>query len=670
MQFVNINFLWAFLLLAIPIFIHLFQFRRFKKVYFSNVAFLKSIQITASSRNKLKHLLVLASRLLALAFLIFAFAQPFIPSKSNLANSGKKYVSLFVDNSFSMNATSNGVSLLDQAKSTALAIVKGYAQNDLFQIITHDFSGKQQRLISKEEAIAAIDEIKPTASSRKWEEIQNRQADILSRDNSPNKIAYLISDLQRSMGKTIVKNGVQFYALPIKAQSINNLYVDTCYFLEPIQLLGQTNKLIVKLRNEGDDDVSNVRVSLSINKQSKALANPSIKSKSTTTDTLVFTVSDAGWNLAEIAVEDYPITFDDKYFISFNVLDVIKVIEYKETNTKIYVGSIFNQSTSFNFTSLPVGNIDYAAFHNTNFFIFSNLKSISSGLSTELKKYIEDGGSVMIFPNENADISSINSFLSSINAGQYGALGGESEGGKINIYQKNIKELFDKIPDNLQLPKVKKYYDYKIGSIPFDDIFTLKNGAKSIIGLKVKEGNLFLSTSPLDNELNEMVVHAMFAPMLYNMGIRSTINSTQVYTIGDKKPIQVSTSIDQRDKVVKLKGDKLELIPEQYTLGNKTFLNPKENLSEAGFYKVFGDNELESQFVAINYNRNESTMNFEDENSISTINPDLKVINTAGMESVSLTNELSRGTPLWRYCLLFCLLFLAVEVFLLAFWKN
>jgi len=44
MQFLYPSFLWALLALAIPIIIHLFYFRRFKKVFFTNVKFLKEVK--------------------------------------------------------------------------------------------------------------------------------------------------------------------------------------------------------------------------------------------------------------------------------------------------------------------------------------------------------------------------------------------------------------------------------------------------------------------------------------------------------------------------------------------------------------------------------------------------------------------------------------------------
>ena len=54
MNFLYPGFLFAMLAIAIPIVIHLFNFRRFKKVYFSNVQFLKEVQEQNSSREKLK----------------------------------------------------------------------------------------------------------------------------------------------------------------------------------------------------------------------------------------------------------------------------------------------------------------------------------------------------------------------------------------------------------------------------------------------------------------------------------------------------------------------------------------------------------------------------------------------------------------------------------------
>src|SRR3984885_3579395 len=113
MHFLYRAFLFAFISLATPVLVHLFNFRRYQKVYFSNVQFLKEIQEQQSSRRNLKERLILATRLLALAFLVLAFARPYIPGK-NSANAGKQQaVSIFVDNSYSMETINREGSLLD-----------------------------------------------------------------------------------------------------------------------------------------------------------------------------------------------------------------------------------------------------------------------------------------------------------------------------------------------------------------------------------------------------------------------------------------------------------------------------------------------------------------------------------------------------------------------------
>ena len=107
MQFKHPEILYALLLLLIPIIIHLFQLRRFQKVAFTNVEFLKKATLQTRKSSQVKKWLVLLTRLVALACIILAFAQPFTASKTAL-NSEKETV-IYIDNSFSMEAKgSNG----------------------------------------------------------------------------------------------------------------------------------------------------------------------------------------------------------------------------------------------------------------------------------------------------------------------------------------------------------------------------------------------------------------------------------------------------------------------------------------------------------------------------------------------------------------------------------
>ena len=120
------------------IIIHLFNFRRFKKVPFTNVVFLRELKEETSSRSRLRHLLVLLTRLLAVAFLVLAFAQPYIPSEKQTQRAGIQTVSVFIDNSFSMEAQSREGSRLDIARNRARDIAMSYRPSDRFQVLTND----------------------------------------------------------------------------------------------------------------------------------------------------------------------------------------------------------------------------------------------------------------------------------------------------------------------------------------------------------------------------------------------------------------------------------------------------------------------------------------------------------------------------------------------------
>ena len=234
MQFLFPGFLLALGFLAIPVIIHLFNFRRYKTVYFSNVKFLREVKEETASRSKLKHLIVLASRLLALSFLVFAFAQPYLPNKKNQVSAGKKFVSIYVDNSFSMNAISGGRSLLDKAKLAAKEIAAGYSADDQFQLLSNDFQGKQQRLVGKEEFKNLVDEVEISPAVRTFAEIGKRQKDALSRGNNKNQLAYLLSDFQKNMGELALDSLVTYNLIPLAADAQSNIYIDSCWFNEPV----------------------------------------------------------------------------------------------------------------------------------------------------------------------------------------------------------------------------------------------------------------------------------------------------------------------------------------------------------------------------------------------------------------------------------------------------
>ena len=157
MRFEHPGVLWALLLLAIPIIIHLFHFKRFNTLYFSSLIFVKQIEQETKSVKKLKHLLILISRLLAFAALILAFAKPYIPLSENTLQG--KTTAIYIDNSFSMTNLGSEGQLFETAKNEARSIIGQLNDDETFLIVSNDQSAGEQRKYSKAEALQRVNEL-------------------------------------------------------------------------------------------------------------------------------------------------------------------------------------------------------------------------------------------------------------------------------------------------------------------------------------------------------------------------------------------------------------------------------------------------------------------------------------------------------------------------------
>ncbi|MBR6492162.1 MAG: BatA domain-containing protein, partial [Bacteroidales bacterium] len=94
MQFANPNYLWALSAILIPIIVHIFQFRKLKNTYFTNVDLLKELNVERRKVSRLKQLIILGLRILAIIALVFVFAGPYIPKDNGINTSGSNLINI------------------------------------------------------------------------------------------------------------------------------------------------------------------------------------------------------------------------------------------------------------------------------------------------------------------------------------------------------------------------------------------------------------------------------------------------------------------------------------------------------------------------------------------------------------------------------------------------
>lgn len=680
MKFLYPEFLYASAAIAIPIIIHLFNFRRYKRVMFTNVKFLKEVQQETKSKQRLKHLLVLAARILAILFLVAAFAQPYIPVAESTVKAGQKSVSIYIDNSFSMDAVGPDGELLQVAKNKARGILEAYQPSDKFQLITNDFDAIGQRLLSKDDFLKRLEEIQSTPTSRKISEVVNKQRSVLNKGEGVENVAYIISDGQQSIADIaeIEKDTTMLLQIvQLKANKRANVSIDSVWLATPFIQLNQPAKLWVKLTNYGENDLEALPVNLKINGVQKALASVNLNANRSEEIEITFTITAPGWQNAEVSVLDNPVVFDDKFYFSFNVAASLPILAINGDTESTFINRVYSLEELYTLTNVSAKQIDYSTFGKYKFIVLNELNDFSTGLQQELKKFCENGGSLLIIPSSKPGTSftGMNNFLASISVAGYGGIiDGKQAVANVDNEHQLLKGVFEKPTNVTGLLKINKTYKIQSGGLSTQQtLIRLQDGTPFLAEYTVGEGTVYVTSSPFNEEWNNFTQEAgaLFVPLMMNMALYSSDVQSLYTVIGKGDLVALTSNVDLKNDINKLRREDFEIIPEFISKDNQSYLSDNGAIKQAGNYELVNESKEVLQIIGYNYDRKESNTQYIDGDELKELAEDknIKIIdsNTENIARAAILN--TEGIQFWWWCIILVLFFLAIEVFLLRFVK-
>ncbi|MFH1120988.1 MAG: BatA domain-containing protein [Bacteroidota bacterium] len=682
MHFINPYILFALTAVLIPVAIHLFNFRKYRRVYFSNVSFLKELQQKTQKQSQLLHLLVLLTRILAISALVFAFAQPYIPSAKKTLPGQVSVISIFVDNSFSMEVAGSHGRLLDEAKSKAAEIAAAYKADDLFQLLTNDFEGRHQRLVTKEEFLEMLPEIRLSPAVRNLGEISLRQSDVMSLNHSPSKSAYIISDFQQSTlmsGLPEETEGIRFSLIPLRAAGARNLFIDTCWFDNPVIQLNRTSVLNVRITNSSDADLEKIPVKLMLNGRQRAIAALSIKAGGMSEVRLPFTNPKSGIMEGMVEISDYPVTYDDIYYFVFRVSDRIPVLAINSREENPYLNSVFKLDSVIAFSQIPSGKIDYSSFSDYRLIILNELRTVSSGAVQEFSRFVSQGGSLLILPAMDADLVSVNQLLAAL--GTDLIVGIDSAGSKVTVINTNhpvFSDVFEKSglnPDNTDLPQVDGHFRLASGSRGTSEtLIGLGNGDPMLITRINEGGKIYLSSIPVSDRSGNWPRHALFVPAMLNIAFQSENVLPMMFYSGLPGGINLGNLKPAEDNIFRIsKADGSSgFIPEYRRHEGQSLVFINDQLKDAGIFRVISGKETVS-LLAFNYNRNESDLSPASNEMLQKLagkSGNIEIIESGPKPLNDIIAAKNSGKRLWKWFILTTLFCIIAEVLLLRFFGK
>jgi hypothetical protein len=650
MQFKYPELLYALGLLLIPIIVHLFQLRRFEKIAFTNVKFLKKVELQTRKSSKLKKFLILITRLLLFAALILAFAQPYF--SQNKKNETVKTI-IYLDNSLSMQAK-NGTNEL--MKNAVQDIITNFNNDDVVSVLTN--ADSYQDLSSKD--------LKNQLLSLEYHPISQDLNTILLRakkelsanKNTKNQVV-LISDFQNNNDLSSLKldSTLQYSFVQLLPQKKENVAIDSLYIDKQN---GQEIVLKAVLKSY-NATFNNFSVSLFKDNILTRKSTCEIKKNKSTVVTFKIPFNDS-FN-GKITIEDNLLAFDNTFYFSLNKLEKINVLAIG--NDLNYLTKLFTNN-EFRLQSKTLAQVDYNTISNQHLIVLNELESIPNSLQKVLKTFVNSGGSLAVIPAVKSDIANYNQFMNALKIGSITDIDNiEHKVNTINFSHPILDNVFEKQVKNFQYPNLKKTFRVQLRNA--SSILKFDNLRPFISQINSNKGNIYWLSGAINNTNSNFKNSPLIVPIFYNFGKQSCQLTELYYTIGQKNTIEIKTEI-KKDEVLKIVDKTDSFIPLQNANQNTVKIITEEQPLKAQHYQIVKQ-EKTLKNAAYNFNRIESNTSYLDVK-----NQFKNYRNTRFSKNISETldyikNE-NTSTLLWKYCIALALLFLIIEMLLIKFLKG
>lgn len=642
MQFKHPEILYFLFLLVIPILVHLFQLRRFKKQYFTNVKLLRELQQQTRKSKSIKKWLLLATRLLLLACLIIAFAQPFFNAKD--AQNRANELVIILDNSFSMQAKGAKGELL---KRSVQEILEQLPENQLFSLVTNDatFWDVDHKMIQRE--------LQKLQYSALPFDLDNRLTQVANKKKNT-KIDYII--ITDAIGANSKKANQltrenKVYFIQPKAQNKNNIAIENVAIANATETFYE-----IKITLKAFGNIDNA-INLALYNDNKVTAKSQIKFDSPE-KVVSLSIPKKSFN-GKVSIQDNSLEYDNTYYFSLSEPKKQNVLAIGNADKNQFLKRILTDD-EFVFTSSELHQLNYNAIENQQTIILNELKEIPQALSTTLKVFYNKGGNIILIPSGESSTVNLNAFtrnFGNITFSENQQL--DKQITNINFSHPIFKNVFEKKVTNFQYPKVQNSFTLSKNTFSILQYEDQNNFLSSITN---KTGNFYVFSAAINKENSNFQNSPLIVPAFYNMSKVQSLNNNNTFAIGTNAVTYLDVILN-KDEVVSVSNSNYSFIPQQQILTSKIKLTFGDYPEKAGNYAITQKtNPLQN--ISFNYPRTESNLNEDN----STIYTNFAKINTID-EALNDLHNLRTDTIVWKWFLLATLLLLLIELLIQKFVK-
>ncbi len=667
MHFQQPNMLWGLLLLAIPLLIHLFQFHRTKTIYFPGVFRLTQRLQQARQQKRLQHWLVLVSRMLGIACMVFAFAMPSC-NDQQAGNKGYSHVVLLMDNGFSLSVESSEGQMLEQAKSQAYAILRDLPPETQVKFISQTL--QTDVWMSPSQLSTLLDTLSVGSQRFTMADWIDRVLIIQQESGVRSLAAILFSDVQagfvRGLRKVQSNPNIdwRFVQFDLNAAEIKggNLSLDTAWVVSQFSADNQSEGLLLKAKvSHRGGDVKEAQLQLLVDgktlfAQTKALGAD---------ETIEFEGAVSALDIAkplELRLGADGFVYDNNLFLH--------PIKTWQTSVGVFgsdraLDALFSAQPLLKKRGVSVG--DFTAKGNPldglDALVSIGAIKLPVNATIQLKQKVEEGLTVLQFvPAASGlpwDIIAQRGLSGAWKKADHRmALAGLNH----PVFQGAFAE---RLSDKIQLPNIHSAFDIEAAA-DFETIIQLEGGQPLLVSRNIENGTQWLWLSDLQKGSQQFLNSSWYLPVVTQMLASKSIQDKPLYgVLFSKQLVSLPAPMKTDERAAQLIGQGRTSVVELQTNSERhTSMYVGAEPSMPGHYQLKSPLEKNAVGMSFNWPRSESNLQSD---------PDWK----AKFDQVGLSWTSSMGdgkSPilqneplkvLWRLFIWGAAFFFAVEVLLL-----
>ncbi|MDX1419486.1 MAG: BatA and WFA domain-containing protein [Rubricoccaceae bacterium] len=692
MAFLNPLVLLGLAAAAIPLIIHLFNFRRPKRVDFSSLAFLRELEKRTMRRVRIRQWLLLALRTLAIVCLVLAFARPTLVSawEGVFGRRAPAAVALVLDNSLSMTQRDAQGAYLDQGKALAEALAEAAQPGDeLFLVQTAPPPGRAPAAFaSAEPALDAIEDVETAPGALTITDALARAGSLLEGAQNPVRELFLITDLQESTladsVSSVLPEGMALTLLPLGERAHTNAAVTDVEVVSQIVEPGRPVALEATLVRYGDA-VEGYAVSVFLDGQRVAQTTADLPERTPTAVRFSFTPPRRGWLRGEVRLAPDDAEWDDVRYFALHVPEAQRVLVVQGDGARADLVTLA-LGLAAERGALDVDRVDEGALTSAGIDDYDAValvgpRDLSSGEVALLARYVSGGGGLLLFPGTEAP--ALNPLLTALGAGTLdsflGRLGGPSLGGfgRTDLDHPLFEGIFDDASrPQIESPEVSYAARYTPGGDE-NTLIALAGGTPFLQEIRHGEGRALLYTVAPEPRWSDFPVRGLFVPLLYRSTVSvaaSDAGSTSL-TAGEGGTLRVEDVTGGAPlRLVAPEGE--EWTPAQRTVPGGVVLEVGEAVAAPGLYDVM-QGDILLRRVAVNLDPRESDLavlsaRAAQEQLEAATGAEVRVLDAAGGAGLAAAERLRTeraGVELWNVFLALALAFLVAEMLVAMRWR-